>query len=97
MTEPLRLVLIWLGMVSALAFLLFGWDKAMAKLGRRRVPEAALLGAALCGGGPGAALGMLLFRHKIRKPPFPALVSTALLLQTGLVLWTALGRPGAGA
>ena len=44
MNESVRLLLIWLGVVSALALVLFGWDKLMAKLHRRRIPEAALLG-----------------------------------------------------
>ena len=46
MTEPVRLLLIWLGSVSLLTFFLFGWDKLLAKRHCRRVPEAALLGAA---------------------------------------------------
>jgi len=85
MSEILRLLLIWLGTVSILSFLLFGWDKLMAKLGRSRIPEAALLGAAFLGGGAGALLGMLLFRHKIRKAPFPVLVPLFFLLQLALL------------
>ena len=46
MRETVYLLLIWLGVASALALVLFGWDKLMAKLHRRRVPEAALLGCA---------------------------------------------------
>lgn len=71
MPHPLRLLLIWLGVLSTLSFLLYGWDKAQAKLHRRRIPEAALLFCALLGGSAGALLGMALFRHKIRKPPLP--------------------------
>ena len=85
MSEILRLLLIWLGTVSVLSFLLFGWDKLMAKLGRSRIPEAALLGASFLGGGAGALLGMLLFRHKIRKAPFPVLVPLFFLLQLALL------------
>ena len=88
MAETVRLLLIWLGVVSALAFLLFGWDKLMAKAGRSRIPEAALLAAALLGGGAGALLGMLLFRHKIRKAPFPVLIPLFFLLQLVLLGWT---------
>ena len=53
MNETVRLLLIWLGALSALAFCLFGWDKLLAKTHRRRVPEAALLGCALMGGAAG--------------------------------------------
>lgn len=87
MTETVRLLLIWLGIMSLLAFLLFGWDKLMAKAGRTRIPEAALLGAALLGGGAGALLGMLLFRHKIRKAPFSILIPLFFLLQAALLGW----------
>ena len=38
MTKPVYLVLVWLGVLSAFTLLLFGWDKLMAKLGRRRIP-----------------------------------------------------------
>ena len=79
MSETLRLLLIWLGTVSILSFLLFGWDKLMAKLGRSRIPEAALLGAALLGGGAGALLGMLLYD------------GVALTAETGLRLGVMLG------
>ena len=35
MGETVYYLLIWLGVTSALAFVLFGWDKLMAKLRRR--------------------------------------------------------------
>ena len=50
MTKPVYLVLVWLGVLSTFTLLLFGWDKLMAKLGRRRIPEASLLFACLAGG-----------------------------------------------
>ena len=89
MRETVYLLLIWLGVTSALALALFGWDKLMAKARRRRVPEAALLGCALLGGGLGALLGMLLFRHKIRKGPFRYGVPLMLAAQAGLALYAA--------
>ena len=73
-------------MTSALAFVLFGWDKLMAKKHRRRVPEAALLGCALMGGSAGAALGMAVFRHKTRKPLFRGLVPLALCVHAALLV-----------
>ena len=89
MTDPLRLLLIWMGVVSLLTFLLFGWDKLMAKRGRSRVPEGALLGAALFGGGLGGLVGMRLFRHKTRKPLFRVLIPLFFLLQAALLAGTA--------
>lgn len=89
MGESVRLLFIWLGVTSALAFALFGWDKAMAKRKRRRVPEAALLGCAFLGGSAGAALGMAVFHHKTRKPPFPWFVPLCLLAHAALLGWAA--------
>ena len=94
MTEPLHRLLLWLGALSLLAFVLFGWDKLMARRGRSRVPEAALLGVCLCGGGAGGLLGMLLFRHKLRKAPFPVLIPLFFVLQALLTAWAAGLLPG---
>lgn len=89
MNETLQLLLIWMGVLSALAFVLYGWDKALAKLHRRRIPEAALLGCALVGGSAGALLGMALFRHKVRKGAFLYGVPLMLCAQIGLLVYAA--------
>ena len=86
MTDPAQRLLIWFSVLSVFTFLLFGWDKLMAKLNRTRIPEAGLLSSAFFGGGTGALLGMLLFRHKIRKKPFPILVPLLFLLQLLLLV-----------
>ena len=91
MADPVRNLLIWLGTVSLLTLILFGWDKLMAVKNRWRIPEAALLAAALFGGGAGGLAGILLFRHKIRKPLFCVLVPLFFLLQAALLLWTYIG------
>lgn len=90
MNETVRLLLIWLGVMGILAFALYGWDKAMARLHRRRVPEAALLGCALLGGSAGALLAMALLRHKIRKPSFRCGVPLMLCAHAGLLAWAVL-------
>ena len=89
MKNSVQLLLIWLGVTGLLAFALFGWDKLMAKLRRRRVPEAALLGCALLGGSAGALLGMALFHHKTRKPLFRRFVPLCLLAHAVLLGWAA--------
>ncbi len=91
MADP-ALLLLWPAVVSAIALLFFGWDKGMAKAGRRRVPESALWLSALLGGGVGAWLGMTLFRHKTRKGFFPVGIPLLALLQLSLLGW-ALLRP----
>lgn len=92
MKEPVYLLLIWLGVTSLLAFALFGWDKLLAKLHRRRVPEAALLGCTLLGGSAGGMLGMAVFHHKTRKPLFRHLVPACLLAHAALLAWSATRR-----
>ena len=66
----LKLLLIWLAGVNLVLLCVMGWDKAAAIRGDRRVPETTLLALAVIGGSPGGILGMLLFRHKTRKPAF---------------------------
>lgn len=84
MTEQVYLLLVWFGVLSAFTLLLFGWDKGMAKLGRRRVPEASLLFVCLAGGAAGGLVGMYLFRHKIRKPKFYLTVPLLFLLDAAI-------------
>ncbi|NLF34532.1 MAG: DUF1294 domain-containing protein [Clostridiales bacterium] len=74
-------------LMSALSFLLMGWDKRRARRGGRRVPERVLLLAALLGGSPGAVLGMYCFRHKTRHPRFSLGLPALLLLQAAAALW----------
>jgi uncharacterized membrane protein YsdA (DUF1294 family) len=84
---PLLVAGIALAALNACVFLLFGFDKLLAKLGRRRVSERALLGAALLGGGPGAWLGMAVFRHKTQKPRFGLGVPALALAQAAIGAW----------
>lgn len=84
MTEQVYLLLVWFGVLSAFTLLLFGWDKGMAKLGRRRIPEASLLFACLAGGAAGGLVGMYLFRHKIQKPKFYLTVPLLFLLDAAI-------------
>ena len=87
MPHSAYLLLIWLGMMSALAFVLFGWDKHLARRHCRRVPETSLLGCAVLGGSAGALAGMLLFHHKTRKPAFRRWVPLALILHIAVLLF----------
>lgn len=70
--------------LNALALILMGLDKAAALMKLWRIPERVLLTTAgFAGFGIGA--GMLLFRHKIRKPRFVLWVPLCCLIQAGLL------------
>ena len=63
-------LLIWVACDSVVTFAAFGYDKAMARSKRTRVPEMVLLALTLSGGTIGALIGRVVFRHKTRKVSF---------------------------
>ena len=71
---------IYLAVINIVAFVAFGLDKRRAKREEWRIPERTLLVLAFLGGGLGAIMGMLAFRHKTRKLRFRILVPIALVL-----------------
>lgn len=75
---------VYLAAVNVLDFILMGADKAKAKRGARRIPEATLLLFAILGGSVGGILGMLLFRHKTRHAAFALGLPVILLVQLAL-------------
>ena len=58
------------GLLSGVAFLMYGADKSAAKQGRWRTSESTLHTIALLGGWPGALVARRVFRHKTTKQPF---------------------------
>lgn len=78
------ILFIYLLIINAVAFLLMLADKHRARKKAWRIPEAALLTAAVMGGSIGALLGMHTFRHKTRHPKFslglPLILSAQILL-----------------
>ena len=82
-------LLIYLAAINALAFAVYGWDKARSKVkGARRVPEKTLFLLAILGGSVGAILGMRVWHHKTRHWYFryglPAILLAQLALAYGL-------------
>lgn len=64
-------ILIWyLSVINFTTWAAYGLDKGRAKSGKWRIPERTLLLLALIGGSLGALEGMIMFRHKTRKPKF---------------------------
>ena len=60
------------GLFSLLAFVAYGADKAAARRGRRRTPEATLHVISVLGGWPGALVAQRVFHHKTVKRSFRA-------------------------
>lgn len=71
---------------NLLTFGLYGYDKACARSGRRRVPERRLQAFAFIGGSIGALLGQKIFRHKTRKSNFQVVFLLIFFLQILVLL-----------
>ena len=82
----LKAALIYLAAASLITFILYGSDKLFARARSARVPERTLLFASVIGGAFGGLLGMLLFRHKTRKPRFLITNAFALILHVAAVV-----------
>lgn len=67
----------WLLGVNMVVFVLYGFDKRAAQVGRGRLSEKLLHLLALAGGAPGAAVARELFRHKTAKPQFGVMLLVA--------------------
>lgn len=68
----------------------FGFDKWQAQKHQWRISENTLLGISLLGGIIGAAMGMILFNHKVSKKSF--LMKFILVVLIDLVLFYRLLR-----
>ena len=66
---------------------MYGIDKALAKAGKFRISEAALIWIAVLGGSVGALLGMFIFHHKTKKKKFLIVIPAILLFHIMLAVW----------
>ena len=76
-----KLILFYLLIVNAVAFLLMLVDKQKARKKLWRIPEATLLLSAAIGGSIGSLTGMYTFRHKTKHLKFTLGVPAILILQ----------------
>lgn len=76
-----KLILLYLLLVNAIAFLLMLVDKQKARKNLWRIPESTLLWAAALGGSIGSLAGMYTFRHKTRHKKFTVGIPVILALQ----------------
>ena len=81
----IRLILLYLLIVNAIAFILMLADKRMAQNNLWRIPEATLLMSAAIGGSIGSLAGMYTFRHKTQHLKFTLGVPAILIGQIVIV------------
>jgi uncharacterized membrane protein YsdA (DUF1294 family) len=84
------MLIIYLVLINAAAFILMLADKQKARKNRWRIPEATLMGVALLGGSIGAIIGMYAVRHKTKHLKFSVGLPVILALQmiTGIILYS---------
>ena len=81
------LILIYVAVMSLIAFAAFGLDKYKAKADKWRTPEKTLFALAIIGGGIGAFLGMQVFRHKTKHKQFVIGNPAIMIAQLTLIAW----------
>ena len=83
--------LLYILLIGAFSFTLFGVDKRKSQKGKRRISEKMLLGSVGLGGFIGGVLGMSVFRHKTIKGSFLwrfwLLVGVWLVISVGMLLY----------
>lgn len=83
----MQIFLAYMMVINVGTYWLYGRDKKRAKRKERRIPEKVLIMLAIAGGSVGAYIGMVVFRHKTRKPPFYIGIPLILLLQMVLLFY----------
>ena len=91
LSEPRRILYVWLLLMSLVLFFTMGADKRRAVKSLRRVPERRLFTLALLGGAAGGWLGMYAFRHKTKHGKFIFGFPLIALVQLGLCVYLAAG------
>lgn len=78
------IIIYYLLIINAVAFIVYGIDKLKARKDRWRIPEATLLLLAIVGGSIGSWLGMKVWHHKTMHKKFQYGVPLLLFLQLAL-------------
>ena len=82
-----HIVIYYLLIINAVAFIVYGIDKLKARKNRWRIPEATLLLLALVGGSIGSWLGMKVWHHKTMHLKFKYGLPAILLLQLAIAVY----------
>lgn len=81
------IVLGWYLAASAVAFVMYAWDKNSAERGAWRTMESTLHLASLLGGWPGAVLAQQLLRHKSSKKEFLVMFWITVVINVVAFAW----------
>lgn len=81
------IIIYYLLVINAVAFIVYGIDKLKARKGRWRISEATLLLLALVGGSIGSWLGMKVWHHKTMHRKFQYGLPVILLLQLAIAVY----------
>ncbi len=76
---------------NILVMFIYGTDKLLAKMQKRRISERFLITISIFMGALGALLGMIIFNHKTSKMKFRVCIPLTVLLNA-VVLWWFKGR-----
>lgn len=89
---PLMLLVAY-GVLSGVAFVVYGADKSAAARGSWRTSESTLHAIAIAGGWPGALVARRVFRHKTTKQPFRTIFWATVIANCVALAWFAYGVP----
>ncbi len=92
----IRIILVFMAVMSLVSFAAFGIDKYKAMTNRWRISERTLFLTAILGGGIGAFLGMKVFHHKTRHKHFAVGIPLIMIVQIVIVGIITAGQLKAG-
>ncbi|MER2077458.1 DUF1294 domain-containing protein [Psychrobacillus psychrotolerans] len=82
-----NVILVFILIMSIIAFFVMRYDKSQAKKHGQRISEKTLWTLAIMGGGIGAYVGMQLFRHKTKHTNFRVGFLMLLILYAFLIFY----------
>ena len=77
----MKIINIYIITINTIAFTLMGIDKYKAIKNKMRISEYSLITTSIFGGASGTLLGMIIFRHKIRKLKFLTIIPLLIIIQ----------------
>ena len=81
----LKIILIYLAVISLVSVITTAWDKFCAKRNMWRVPEKTLIIMSILGGSVAMYITMKMIRHKTKHPKFMVGIPVIIILQIAAV------------